>query len=1176
MRKLVVSTLLFLLSVIAGAATWHVKTSGNDSNSGQTWATAKRTLGAALAVAQRGDSIWVAGGIYNEKVTVGSAIFLYGGFAGTETTLSQRVLGPTPTIMDGGGSGTVVQMSGSGTLPPSIDGFTVRNAQNGVASSFQGTVVSNVRAEDMSGDGENGGLGIATTNNSLIRNSFATRCTTGIAPRGSTVRNCVLWGNTFGVYVYSSWFRLENSTLVENQIASQASWASPTYRNNIVAYNAAGLVAHHSAGPDTGDCLFWGNVDHGSAAMIGQNGNFVGDPMFVNVFSGDYHVQPGSAAIDAGDNQWVQPGDLDMDLQPRINGSAVDIGADESYGTTHGGGPTPIRIYVKPNGDDSADGLSWASAKASLHAALVAAERGDSIWVAGGIYNEKVTVGSAIFLYGGFAGTETTLSQRVLGPTPTIMDGGGSGTVILMTGSGTLAPSIDGFTVRNATNGVTSSFQGTLVSSVRAEDMTGDGENSGFGVSTVSNSLVRNSFATRCTVGVAPRGSTVRNCVLWNNGYGVLTYSAGFLLENSTLVENQVGAYATWSSPAYRNNIFAYNASGISLHHSANLNTQNCLFFGNVDNGSGAGIGQNGNFVGDPMFVNVFSGDYHVQPGSAAIDAGDNQWVQLGDLDMDLQPRINGSAVDIGADESYGGSSNRPPVIDPIADRVVNLGITVNLTVTANDPDGNTVTFSLLPPTHGGTIGTSNGNFTWTPTVPGTFEFTVRATDNGTPNLSATRAFAVTVLPSELASVFVTPNSVVSGAQSVVGTVTLTGVAPAGGLTINLSSSNATVASVDTQVTVPAGQSSVNFAVVTFPVATQRTATITATQGAIQRQTTLTVNPPSLASFTILLQPVVPGQSTSGYILTTGTAPAGGWEYMVTSSHPSLVSVPATITVPGNDSQVTFPIQTHAGDPGAVVTITVSRPGDTLSADLSFFSIQAPPSLAPQAISSGTVVVSKPLDTDVTAALSTSNSNLTIPSSVTILAGQTSATFPITAGAGTGPTTITATLPPPINQQATAVVVVSGDPWVEGTATMNGRANLQGVAAVLQLRNPSTGAVVATYPTTLGAGGTFAVQVSQSGTFDLALKLPTSLRRKVSGVVINPATGATGVSFALTNGDVNGDNAVSIADFLQLRAAYGSSTGSGTWNPNADLNGDGSVGLADFLILRAAFGRSGD
>ncbi len=518
---------------------------------------------------------------------------------------------------------------------------------------------------------------------------------------------------------------------------------------------------------------------------------------------------------------------------------------------------------------------------------------------------------------------------------------------------------------------------------------------------------------------------------------------------------------------------------------------------------------------------------------------------------------------------------NEPPSIVWIGFKVADATLPFSFTVFAFDPDGDDVAFSLVAPNHGASIHPTSGLFSWTPQASGTFMFTVQVTDNGVPQLSSSQGFTVEVSP-VIHSISVSPNPAVSGSSNTVGTIELTGPAPEGGIVVSLSSSNVTVAAVDAQVTVPAGQTSTTFPVTVYPVATQRTATITATQGAIQRQTTLTVNPPSLASFTILLQPVVPGQSTSGYILTTGTAPAGGWEYMVTSSHPSLVSVPATITVPGNDSQVTFPIQTHAGDPGAVVTITVSRPGDTLSADLSFFSIQAPPSLAPQAISSGTVVVSKPLDTDVTAALSTSNSNLTIPSSVTILAGQTSATFPITAGAGTGPTTITATLPPPINQQATAVVVVSGDPWVEGTATMNGRANLQGVAAVLQLRNPSTGAVVATYPTTLGAGGTFAVQVSQSGTFDLALKLPTSLRRKVSGVVINPATGATGVSFALTNGDVNGDNAVSIADFLQLRAAYGSSTGSGTWNPNADLNGDGSVGLADFLILRAAFGRSGD
>jgi hypothetical protein len=63
--------------------------------------------------------------------------------------------------------------------------------------------------------------------------------------------------------------------------------------------------------------------------------------------------------------------------------------------------------------------------------------------------------------------------------------------------------------------------------------------------------------------------------------------------------------------------------------------------------------------------------------------------------------------------------------------------------------------------------------------------------------------------------------------------------------------------------------------------------------------------------------------------------------------------------------------------------------------------------------------------------------------------------------------------------------------------------------------------------------------------------------------------------FNLLNGDINGDNRVDIADFLALRAAFGSSVGSPTWNPRADLNGDGAVGIADFLIVRGNFGRSG-
>lgn len=521
-------------------------------------------------------------------------------------------------------------------------------------------------------------------------------------------------------------------------------------------------------------------------------------------------------------------------------------------------------------------------------------------------------------------------------------------------------------------------------------------------------------------------------------------------------------------------------------------------------------------------------------------------------------------------------SDNNPPMLNPIGNKSGATGYPVTFTATASDPDaGQSLTFSLENSPSGAGIHPNTGAFSWTPSTPGTYNVTVKVADDGFPPLSDSETFQIVVTNLGVDTLTLDPTSVVGVAQNSTGTVALNQPAPSGGVSVALASDNQPVGGVPSAVSVPEGQSSATFTVTTTAVSSPTNVTITATLGN-SKQAVLAVNPPSLGSFQIAPLPIVPGQSTLGIVELNGAAPAGGRQYSVAASHPDLVTVPATITVPAGQSQYVFPIQTSDSDPDAVVTITLSRPGDTMSADLSFFSVQAPPTLAPHAISSGTVVVSKPLDADVTAFLSTSNSNLTIPSSVTILAGQTSATFPITAGAGTGPTTITATLPPPINQQTTAVVVVSGDPWVEGTATMNGRANLEGVAAVLQLRDPGTGAVVATYPTTLGAGGTFAVQVAQSGTFDLALKLPTSLRRKVSGVAIDPATGATGVSFALTNGDVNGDNAVSIADFLQLRAAYGSSTGSGTWNPNADLNGDGSVGLADFLILRAAFGRSGD
>jgi len=77
-------------------------------------------------------------------------------------------------------------------------------------------------------------------------------------------------------------------------------------------------------------------------------------------------------------------------------------------------------IYVNDDATGVNNGTSWANAFTSLQSGIAAAVPGDEIWVASGTYktttntNRQVyfTIPNAVALYGGFAGTETQLSQR--------------------------------------------------------------------------------------------------------------------------------------------------------------------------------------------------------------------------------------------------------------------------------------------------------------------------------------------------------------------------------------------------------------------------------------------------------------------------------------------------------------------------------------------------------------------------------------------------------------------------------------------------------------------------------------------------------------------------------------------------------------------------------------------
>ena len=91
-----------------------------------------------------------------------------------------------------------------------------------------------------------------------------------------------------------------------------------------------------------------------------------------------------------------------------------------------------------------------------------------------------------------------------------------------------------------------------------------------------------------------------------------------------------------------------------------------------------------------------------------------------------------------------------------------------------------------------------------------------------------------------LTSLSLSPSTVRSGASSQ-GTVTLSGPAPAGGMQVNLASSNTSVATVPVSVTVPAGASAATFAVQTRRVRTSTSVTISAAGGGVTKQATLVV-----------------------------------------------------------------------------------------------------------------------------------------------------------------------------------------------------------------------------------------------------------------------------------------------------------------------------------------------
>ena len=102
---------------------------------------------------------------------------------------------------------------------------------------------------------------------------------------------------------------------------------------------------------------------------------------------------------------------------------------------------------------------------------------------------------------------------------------------------------------------------------------------------------------------------------------------------------------------------------------------------------------------------------------------------------------------------------NQAPVFVPIGNQIVNLGTSVQFTVSATDVDGNTLTYSASNLPSGAIFNTGTGSFNWTPVNAGVSNITFTVSDgnlSASQNVSIDVQTAVTTTPSSATTSFLT------------------------------------------------------------------------------------------------------------------------------------------------------------------------------------------------------------------------------------------------------------------------------------------------------------------------------------------------------------------------------------------------------------------------------------
>jgi len=337
---------------------WHVSTEGSDETGDGSLESPFATIQSGITASHIGDTVLVQPGTYNENVDLlgkGIVVTSLYMFTGDTSLISQ-------TVIQGVGNGSVIKMISCGVNPLRISGFTVTGGggttDGGGFFCFDSyPLIDHCKIQDNNSSSltHGGGAHVRDCTSDTVRISHCELIgnVASYGGGGMWVENSNLWLEKSviaenevsiyaikgsGIHLLNSTLLSENNTFAQNDLTGENGTslylkaASHVIITNTILWqnNFTPILLDNIEGDNTIEIDFsilkngMGGINTNGGTVIWGNGNLENDPLFNDIENGNYQLQIGSPAIDAGDSE----SQLDPDS------TRADMGAyyfDHSY-----------------------------------------------------------------------------------------------------------------------------------------------------------------------------------------------------------------------------------------------------------------------------------------------------------------------------------------------------------------------------------------------------------------------------------------------------------------------------------------------------------------------------------------------------------------------------------------------------------------------------------------------------------------------------------------------------------------------------------------------------------------------------------------------------------------------------------------------------------------------------